>query len=123
MTVIRVEEVQLVYEDFRYRTPIKFGGVALDRVTLLNVQCRVRNRAGKSAAGFGSIPLGNVWAFPSKRLGYDATLAAMKAVAERIAVLMSECPEYGHPIDLAHLLEPSFHLAAREIGTQLSLPE
>jgi len=123
VTAIRIEDVRFGYEDYRYRTPIKFGGVALDRVTLLNVHCRVRTRAGRSAAGFGSMPLGNVWAFPSKTLAYDPTLAAMKAVAERVAALVGGCPEHGHPIDLAHQLEPEFHKAAREVGEQLRLGE
>ena len=34
-TDIHIEEVTCAYEDFLYRTPIKFGGVALDRVTLV----------------------------------------------------------------------------------------
>ena len=42
LTDIRIEEISHSYEDFLYRTPIKFGGVALDRVTLLNVDCVVR---------------------------------------------------------------------------------
>ena len=29
-TDIRIEEVSFAYEDFIYRTPIKFGGTALD---------------------------------------------------------------------------------------------
>jgi L-alanine-DL-glutamate epimerase-like enolase superfamily enzyme len=123
MSDIRVEDIRLGYEDYCYRTPIKFGGVALDRVTLLNVHCRVRTRDGKSAVGFGSMPLGNVWAFPSKRLPYDATLVAMKTVAERIAALVGEWREYGHPIDLWHQLEPAFHHAAHQVGEQLQLGE
>ena len=35
---MRIRDIQIAYEDFVYRTPIKFGGVALDRVTLLNVR-------------------------------------------------------------------------------------
>ena len=76
---IRVEHVALRYEDFHYRVPIKFGGVVVDRVTLLNVDCVVRTASGGTASGFGSMPLGNVWAFPSKAMPYDTTLAAMKA--------------------------------------------
>ena len=67
-TDIRVEDVTFGYEDHRYRTPIKFGGVALDRATILNVYCVVRTVSGKVAKGFGSMPLGNVWSFPSKVL-------------------------------------------------------
>src|SRR4051794_25549764 len=73
-TDIRVEDVTFAFEDFRYRSPIKFGGVALDRVTVLDVSCVVRTRAGKTARGRGSMPLGNVWSFPSRRLSYDDTL-------------------------------------------------
>jgi L-alanine-DL-glutamate epimerase-like enolase superfamily enzyme len=123
MTAIRVEDVRFDFEDFRYRTAIKFGGVALDRVTLLNVYCRVRTRAGKSAVGFGSMPLGNVWAFPSKTLSYDKTLAAMKAVAQRVAVLVGGYQEYGHPLDLAMGIEAESHKAAAEVGDALQLGE
>ena len=78
------------FEEFRYRTPYKFGGVEVDRVTLLNVHCTVRNRSGQTARGFGSMPMGNVWAFPSRTLPYDKTLAAMKWLAERIAKITKE---------------------------------
>src|SRR2546421_1970394 len=100
-TDIRIKSVQYGYEDFLYRTPIKFGGVAVDRATLLNVDVEVETVGGKSARGFGSMPLGNVWSFPSRVLGYEQTLAAMKGLAEFVAVLMRECKKVGHPIDLA----------------------
>jgi L-alanine-DL-glutamate epimerase-like enolase superfamily enzyme len=120
---IRVEHVALRYEDFRYRVPIKFGGVVVDRVTLLNVDCVVRTASGGAASGFGSMPLGNVWAFPSRAMPYDTTLAAMKALAERIAKLTAACPERGHPIELNRLLEPAYLRAAGEVSTALGLPE
>ena len=40
-TDIFLKDVRFSYEDVRYRTPIKFGGVALDRVTILNVEVDV----------------------------------------------------------------------------------
>jgi L-alanine-DL-glutamate epimerase-like enolase superfamily enzyme len=123
MTAIRVEEVLTDYEEYRYRTSIKFGGVALDRVTLLNVHCRVRTRAGRSATGFASMPLGNVWAFPSKKLSYEKTLGAMKSVAEQVAPILSEYKEYGHPIDIAHALEPKYHKGAEDVCCRLRLSE
>jgi L-alanine-DL-glutamate epimerase-like enolase superfamily enzyme len=122
-TDIRVEAVRHAYEDYTYRTPIKFGGTALNRATLLNVECDVRTRDGTTARGFGSMPLGNVWAFPSRRLGYDATLAAMKALVESVARITRECREYGHPIDLTWELEPEYLLAAQEVSKQLELGE
>lgn len=122
-TGIRIENVTFAYEDFRYRAPIKFGGVALDRATILNVHCAVRTVAGKRAVGFGSMPLGNVWSFPSKKLSYDATLEAMKKLVERIARITGGCAETGHPIDLNHVLEPEYLRAAEEVTRELSMAE
>lgn len=122
-TDICIREVAFDYEDFLYRTPIKFGGIAFDRVTLVNVHVRVETSAGKSAQGFGSMPLGNVWSFPSKVLSYDATLAAMKALVERLARITSDYEEFGHPIDLNHALEPAYLRAAVEVTNHLKLPE
>ncbi len=122
-TDIRIDDVAFSYEDFLYRTPIKFGGVALDRVTLLNVDVAVTTRAGKAARGFGSMPLGNVWSFPSRLLTYDQTLAAMKALSERVARLTADHKEYGHPIDLTHALEPRYLRAADEVSRALGLAE
>jgi len=122
-TDIRIESVEYRYEDYLYRTPIKFGGTALDRVTLLNVDCTVRTGAGKTGRGFGSMPLGNVWSFPSRVLDYDATLAAMKALVERIGRIVGGCTETGHPIDLAATLEPEHHKAAADVTRELRLAE
>jgi L-alanine-DL-glutamate epimerase-like enolase superfamily enzyme len=122
-TDIRIEDVTYRYEDFLYRTPIKFGGTAVDRVTLVDVECVVRTVRGRTARGFGSMPLGNVWSFPSRRLTYDTTLAAMKALVARIAALTAAHAEAGHPIDLTWALEPAYHLAAEEVTRELNLAE
>lgn len=113
-TDIRVREVYFENEDFRYRSPIKFGGVALDRVTLLNVRMVVESGEGKSATGFGSMPLGNVWAFPSRVLTYDQTLGAMRFLSSRIAEDYRTCGLAGHPIDITHKLESEFFLAGND---------
>jgi L-alanine-DL-glutamate epimerase-like enolase superfamily enzyme len=118
-TNIRIEDVSYSFEDFHYRTPIKFGGIALDRVTLLNVNVIVRTRAGKIGHGFGSMPLGNVWSFPSKTLPYDQTLAIMKEVAYYVVLTMRECQEWGHPIDLTWQLEPEYFVGALTVADQV----
>jgi L-alanine-DL-glutamate epimerase-like enolase superfamily enzyme len=120
-TDIRIEEVTSNYEEFRYRSPYKFGGVPVDRVTILNVSCRVRTRNGIESRGFGSMPLGNVWSFPSREMSYDTTLTAMKRLSERIITLANGCREFGHPLDLHTVLEAQFLNAAREVSKELSL--
>jgi L-alanine-DL-glutamate epimerase-like enolase superfamily enzyme len=122
-TDITIREIAFDYEDYRYRTPIKFGGVAVDRVTILNVHSVVETVSGKIARGFGSMPLGNVWSFPSRLLGYDATLNAMQVLAERIARITGACKEAGHPIDLTWSLEQDYFKAAAEVSGQLTLAE
>jgi L-alanine-DL-glutamate epimerase-like enolase superfamily enzyme len=122
-TDIRIEDVSFSYEDFLYRTPIKFGGVAVDRATIVNVRCTASTSSGKRAVGFGSMPLGNVWSFPSRTLSYDTTLAAMKTLIERFARITADCKESGHPIDLTHALEPLYDKAAAEETRRLRLAE
>ena len=120
---VRIDEVVHGYEDYVYRASYKFGGRVVDRVTLLNVRCRVTTRNGQTAWGFGSMTMGNVWSFPSSTMSYDTTLSAMKALASRIAGLTADCPETGHPLDIAHVLEPEWLKAAAEVSAQRGLTE
>jgi L-alanine-DL-glutamate epimerase-like enolase superfamily enzyme len=122
-TDIRIDEIRHSYEDFVYRAPYKFGGRVVDRVTLLNVHCRVTTRNGRTARGFGSMTMGNMWAFPSKAMSYDTTLDAMKALAERIARITGDCREVGHPLDLNHVLEPAYLKAAADVSSARALDE
>src|SRR5262247_266146 len=119
-TDVRVEDLSFGYEEFRYRAPYKFGGVPVDQATILNVNVTVRTRDGKTAKGFGSMPMGNVWSFPSREMAYYRTLVAMKELAERIAEITSGYKEYGHPIDINASLEPAYLKAAAEISTPRS---
>lgn len=120
---MRIVVVETDEEHYLYRTPIKFGGAVVDRVTLLNVRCTVEDRSGRRVRGFGSMPLGNVWSFPSKTLKYDQTLFAMQTLAGRVRQVTSNCREYGHPVELNHLLEPAWLKAAAEVSAELKLAE
>lgn len=122
-TDIRIAAVRHGYEDHVYRAPYKFGGRVVDRVTILNARCRVETSGGRSAWGFGSMTLGNMWAFPSRSMSYDVTLGAMKELAGRIARLTEGCREVGHPLDLAQALEPEYLAAAAEVSRALRLDE
>jgi L-alanine-DL-glutamate epimerase-like enolase superfamily enzyme len=120
---IRIEEITHSYQDFHYRAPYKFGGVAVDRVTLLNVECVVSVPNGRSARGFGSMTMGNIWSFPSRLMTYDQTLGAMKALAEKMNAITRSYREYGHPIDLNFALEPSYLNAGGDVTRELNLAE
>ncbi len=122
-TDIRLKEVRFAFEYFHYRTPYKFGGMLADRVTLLNVTCAVEDGSGRSAHGFGSMPLGNIWSFPSRTLSYETTLSLMKELAGRIAKIAGSYREYGHPVDIGVALEPQYLKAASDITIEHKLEE
>jgi L-alanine-DL-glutamate epimerase-like enolase superfamily enzyme len=119
-TDIRIVEVRHGFEDFKYRAPYQFGGRSVSDVTLLNVDVRVRTGDGKEAWGFGSMPLGNAWSFPNAP--FDVSLGAMRALADEMKRIVSDCDEQGHPIDIARVLDPQFLRAAGSVSTQRSLP-
>ena len=119
-TDIRIVSVDHSFEEFRYRAPYQFGGRSVDAVTILNVNCRVRTNAGKEARGFGSMTLGNAWAFPAA--SQDAGLGAMKALAEALTPLTATCDEVGHPLDLFRVLEPEYLKAAAALSSARALP-
>lgn len=120
---VSIRSIDYSFEDFSYRAPMKFGGVAADRVTLLNVTATVRTRAGQECAGFGSMPLGNIWAFPSRIMTYDQTLGSMRELAGSVAELLTRYPECGHPVDINHDLEPLYLEEARRISREGELAE
>jgi L-alanine-DL-glutamate epimerase-like enolase superfamily enzyme len=120
---VRVRDLSVSYQDYTYRTPIKFGGVAVDKVTLLNVDVVVENRSGRTSSGFGSMPLGNVWSFPSRVLTYNQTLDAMKLLGREIARITLSELDPAHPIDINWILEPAYLQAAAEVSRNINLAE
>lgn len=120
---MRIRDVAFDTADYTYRTPIKFGGTVVDRVTLLSASVTVEDVAGRVAVGTSSMPLGNVWAFPSGVLAYADTLAAMRAAAGRVADIYGGCRLTGHPIDITHALEPDITGTAAAVTRALGLAE
>lgn len=120
---VGIESVRFEFEDHTYRMPMKFADAVVDRVTLLKVEVEVRTRAGRVSGGFGYMPLGNLWSFPSKRLSYFQTLGVMKRMAGEIAVILNSFGGKAHPIELNRQLEPAFDAAAERATQSLALPE
>jgi L-alanine-DL-glutamate epimerase-like enolase superfamily enzyme len=98
-----------------------FGGREVDRVTILEVRCRLSTRAGKSAEGAAAMPLGNVWSYPAPGVPYDVTLGAMKTLAEKIERDTKSFADYAHPLDVNHTLEPEYLKSAEETSPELKL--
>ena len=83
-TDIRLVEATCQTESFDYRTPIKFGGRAVADATLLHVTVEVETRDGRRGKGFGSMPMGNIWGWPSQAVPAEATLSAMVELGRRL---------------------------------------
>lgn len=122
-TDLSIVDVMTDYELHDFRTPLKFGGSVQTFTTLLNVRIQVRTRDGKEALGCGSVPLGNVWSFPSQKVSADQTLAAMKKLQEKIAKIVADCGLTGHPVEIASDLEPAFLKAADNVTRELKLAD
>ena len=122
-TDIRIREVTTSTQAFAYRTPLKFGGVATTHAKILDVQMRVETRDGRSVWGTGSMPLGQTWSFPSKRIPATETLHAMEVLAEKIARWLPGQDDCAHPVELSHQFEPEFVKLADATGRELGLVE
>ncbi len=121
LTDIRIIDVQYDFEEHRYRTPLKFGGVLTDHCILFNVRINVQTLGGKEATGYGSMPLGNVWAFPPKYVPFDQSLAAMKELAGLAIRSTRNCKLCAHPLDLSEVLETEFLLLAEGLSERMEL--
>lgn len=118
-TDIRIVEVQHELEAHAYRTPYQFGGRTVDHVTILNVHCRVRTGDGREAWGFGSMTLGNAWAYPAAP--QDVGLTAMVDLAAELRNQTAACDDHGHPLDLFHALEPVWLKSAADLSSAKAL--
>lgn len=67
LTDVKVQEVQISFAPVPYRSALKFGGRVVSSGWLVNAQVVVESRLGQRATGYGSMPVGNVWAWPSAR--------------------------------------------------------
>jgi L-alanine-DL-glutamate epimerase-like enolase superfamily enzyme len=122
-TDIRIVEVTLSFESVPYRTPLKFGGRTVDHAVLVNVEVSAESRRGHGASGFGTMPLGSTWAWPSNSLSVEQTEDAMQKFAEDVVELANGYPDYGHPIEIAYQLSAEYPHLAKTLFQRLKLGE
>jgi L-alanine-DL-glutamate epimerase-like enolase superfamily enzyme len=100
-TDLRIKEAISRTRQIDYRTAMKFGGRVVTDVTLLDVRIEIETRDGRRGVGYGSMPLGNVWAWPNRQLTNDQTLHAMRTLGQRLVQQAATHPEPGHPLQVA----------------------
>src|SRR5437667_9452823 len=99
-TDIRIQSVKTETERIAYRAPIKFGGRVVTDAVLVNVTIEVETKSGRRGAGFGSMPMGNVWAWPSNTVSTAQSLEAMLGFIQQFNNAVAAFREYGHPLDI-----------------------
>lgn len=122
-TDIRLVEAVTQTERITYRSPIKFGGRVVTSAILLNVTLTAETRDGRRAQGFGSMPIGNVWAWPSQSVTSEQSEAAMLEFGLRCARQAGEYRGIGHPLDVTHELTAAHEVAAAEVTRAAGLRE
>ena len=81
-TDVRVVQASITFEPVTFRAPLKFGGRVMQSSTLMNVEVEVESRGKKRSVGFGSMPVGQIWAWPSDKVSPEQAEQAMKLFAE-----------------------------------------
>lgn len=122
-TDIRVVEAVLSLENCPFRTPLKFGGRVMSSSRLMNVQVTVESRGGKHAVGFGSMPVGNIWAWPSAAVSPEQAEKGMLEFAEDVVRLSETYDEFGHPLDLVYTISAEYAHLGKSIAVRLGIPE
>ncbi|QDT17308.1 mandelate racemase/muconate lactonizing enzyme family protein [Alienimonas californiensis] len=120
---VRVVACEVTFEPVPFRAPLKFGGRVVDRTDLINAAVTVERRDGQTATGHGSMPVGNVWAWPSSAVGPDQAEPAMKRFAGGAGRALTASGGYGDVIEHGHRLLESHAETAREVQAGSDLPE
>ncbi len=122
-TDIRILSVKTDTERIAYRAPIKFGGRVVTDAVLANVSLEVETKNGKRGGGFGSMPMGNVWAWPSNTVTPAQSLEAMLAFVQQFNDVVGAFHEYGHPLDLTRALAEQHASIASDVCKKQNIAE
>ena len=122
-TDIQILDVKIDFEPVSFRAPLKFGGRVVDHTYLINAAVKVETRNGHHATGYGSMPVGNVWAWPSEAVEPAQTEMAMKAYAEKFGELFSSYPEYAHPVEIQFNVGAEFFHQAKKVADKVGVSE
>ncbi len=123
-TDIRIVNAGISFEPVSYRTPLKFGGRTVTESKLINVEVTVETRGKKRGVGFGSMPIGNIWAWPGTNgVTPEQAEAAMIDFAERAVGLTEGFIDVGHSLELMFTLSAEYAHIAKLVKEKYKLPE
>lgn len=122
-TDIRVANVRYETERYDYRSPMKFGGRVVRDVVLFNVHTEVESRDGRRGTGFGSMTMGNIWAWSGGVTDPAKTLEVMIEFGESLVQCANDFREFGHPLELAYDFAKEYVPLAEKLEKKHALQE
>ena len=122
-TDVRILDVNVTFDSVEFRAPLKFGGRTVNETKLINATLSIENRDGRRAIGHGSMPVGNVWAWPSQQVAAPNGERAMMTYAEGVGELFASFPHYGHPLEIQYAVGAEFQHQADRVARDQDLEE
>jgi L-alanine-DL-glutamate epimerase-like enolase superfamily enzyme len=122
-TDLRLVDCIAETEKIAFRAPLKFGGRVVTDCVLVNVTVEAQTRDGRRGRGFGSMPMGNVWAWPSQQVSVEQSLSAMLAFVRHAVQAAAAYGDEGHPLEITHALSHAHAAHAATVASEASLPE
>lgn len=122
-TDARIVDANISFEPVPFRAPLKFGGRTVEQTELINVEVTVENGSGSHATGFGSMPIGNIWAWPSAVISGEQSEQLMKKFAEEVVELGLSFPESAHPIDTIFQISAEYAHLGRSLSSRYNYEE
>jgi len=101
-TDIQIVQTSCTTQEFAYRSPMKFGGRVVRDVVILDATVTVLSRSGQTGTGFGSMTMGNIWAWPGGKTDPADTLDTMIRFGKEVVREAENFREFGHPLELTY---------------------
>lgn len=100
-TDVRPVAVELYFLPVHMRVPLKFGRETVTSLACARVRMHVADRTGRTAEGWGEVPLMAQWAWPSD-VSFADRNRRMQAFCTRLAKAWTDISDMGHPIEIGY---------------------
>ena len=118
---IAVLDMEIILEPQVARTPLKFGGVVVERLPFCKIRATVQNGNAETAEGWGGIFVMDQWGWPDPAVSHETKQAVMEDVIDRYVHLVLTHPGHFHPIDRFMELEDELARISEQVCSEHGL--
>ena len=101
-TDIRVAACDVYFLPISFRVPLKFGPEVTTHVFCLRTRVTLKDRAGRSAQGWGETPLAVSWTWPTPDVTVAERTRRMQDFSLRLARRLVDFDAPGHPMEFGY---------------------